>query len=99
VLLDPLQGLCLVFGKTVRGIDNQDICTGLDQRWNTFCVVAGIDAGPDHQTLLLVQQLVGVFFVIIVVLTEYHADQAAICGEDRQLVDLVIPNNVIGLAE
>ena len=99
VLLDPLQGLSLVFGESVRRVDDQDIGACLDQGWNAFGIVAGIDAGADHQAFLAIEQFIRVFLVVVVVLAENHADHAPILREDRQLVDLVVPDDVVGFTQ
>ena len=94
-----MQGVGLPFGEAVRRVDAEDIRAGLDQGGHAVLIVAGVDAGADDQAFVAVEQLGGVLLVLIVVFAENHADQAAVLVDDRQLVDLVVPDDVVGFAQ
>ena len=99
VLADPADGAALPLGVALRGVDAEDIHTGLYQCGYTLGVVAGVDAGAHNVTLVLVQQLVDVGLVGIVVLAEDDILQVALGIHQRQGVDLVVPDDVVAVVQ
>ncbi len=96
VLADPADGAALPLGVALGRVDAEHVHTGLDQCGHALGVVAGVDAGADHVALVGIQQLVGVLLVEIVVLAEHHIRQVALGVHERQGVDLVVPDDVVG---
>ena len=96
---DPGKGKLLPFGKSLGGVDAENIRARLNQCGNTLRVVSGIDTGADHKALLRVEHFAGVLLMGIVVLAEDESDQAAVITDNRKLVDLVVPDEVIGLTD
>ena len=73
--------------------------TCLNEGGNTLGVVAGVDAGAYHVALLRIQELVGIFLVLGVVLTEYEGYQVIVLVHDGQGVQLMIPDDVVGFLQ
>ena len=99
MLTDPADGAALPLGVALRGVDAEDIHTGLHQSRHALGVVAGVDAGTDDVALVLVQQLVGILLVGIVVLAEDDILQVALGIHQRQGVDLVVPDDVVAVVQ
>ena len=95
VVPDPLQGPGLPFGVALGGVDDQHVHPGVHQGRDPLRIVPGIDAGAYHIALLAVQQLQGIALVGVIVLAEHEADQMAVRRQDRQGVELVIPDDVV----
>lgn len=89
MLTNPGNGARLPLREALRGVNAQHVRAGLNQGRDTLGIVAGIDACADNVTLVLVQQLQGVFLMRIVVLAEDHIDQVLIFIHQRQRVQLV----------
>ena len=96
---DPLEGALLPLGEALGGVDAQDVGARLDEQRHALGVVAGVDAGADHVALVGVEQLVGVGLVLVVVLAEDDAHQVVVLVHDGQGVELVVPDDVVGLLE
>ena len=100
VFADPVEGQFLPFGVAFGGVDDEHICTGFDEGWHAFCVVAAVDAGADHVALgVVVEEFEWIFFVGIVVLAEDQVHEILIFVDDRQLVELVIPDQIVGFRQ
>ncbi len=98
-LPDEGQGLLLPTGVALGGVDAQHIRTGFHQGGNPGFIVLGIDARAHHEPLLTVQQLAGVLLVALIVLAEHEVQKPPIDADDRQGVELVVPDDVVGLLE
>ena len=99
VLADPFDGHLLPVGEAFGGVDAQHVGAGLDQGGNALGVVAGVDACAHDVALLGVEHLERVVLVGIVVLTEGHVDQVVPVVDQRKAVELVVPDDVVGLFE
>ena len=97
MLPDPLQGAALPLGVALGGVDDQHIHTGLHQSGHPLSIVPGVDAGAHHIALVGIQQLVDVLFMAVIVLAEHDVFQPALAVHQGQGVDLVVPNDVVGL--
>ena len=91
----PVQSHFLPFGITFGGVDAQDVNACFYQCGHTFFVVTSVDTSAYHITFLCVQQFVFVFFMAVVVFTEYQILQSAFIVYDGQLIDLVVPDDVV----
>ena len=96
---NPLDGALLPLGEALRGIDAQNVCACLDEQGHALGVVARVDARADHVALVGIEQLVGVGLVGIVVLAEDDADQVIVIIDDRQGVELLIPDQIVGILQ
>ena len=96
-IADPLQRDGLPLAEAFAGIDAQHVRTGLDQRRHTLFIVAGVDTGTDDIALIPVQQFIGMFLMGIVIFTEDECLQALFLIDDRQLIQLVLPDQIVGL--
>ena len=72
VLVDVFQRDTLPLREAFRGINAQDIRASLYEGRDTLCIVTGVDTSTDDVALILIDELQLMFFVVIVVLTEYH---------------------------
>ena len=93
---NPLKAVLLPIGIALGGVHDQHVHTGVHQRGHPLLVVTGVDARAHHVALLAVQQLQRIALVGIVVLAEHKAHQMTVLRENRQGVELVVPDNVIG---
>ena len=73
--------------------------TRLDKGRYTLFIVPGVDSRTDDITLMGIQHFTGVLLVRIVVLAEDKRDEPAVTADDRKRVDLVVPEDIICLAE
>ena len=96
---DPVDGDLLPFGEAFRGVDAEDICTCVYEERYAVCVVSGIDAGTDDEAFLCIEHFIRVFLMGVVVFAEYEAIETAVFIEDRQGIDLVVPDDVIRFGE
>ena len=95
----PADRIRLPLAVALGTVDAEHIHAGLDQRRNSFFVVARIHAGTNHIALVLVQKLVRIVLMRIVVLAEYEVCQSLVFIDDRKRVQLVVPKNVVCLAQ
>ena len=86
-------------GEALGRVDAQHIGAGLDQSRYALRVVARVDTRADDIALVAVKQLVGILLVAVIVLAENKIAQAAVVADDRQRVELMLPDNIVGLAE
>ena len=96
---NPLEGALLPLGVTLGRVDAQGVDAGLDEQRHALGVVAGVDASAHHVGLLLVEELVGVGLVAVVVLAEHEVLKVALGVDERQGVELALPDDVVGLGE
>ena len=96
VLADPRNGALLPLGIALGRVDAEHIGPRGEQGGHPLLVIPGIDAGADDVFLVGVQQFQRVFLVHVVILAEHHVHQAALAVDDRQGVELVIPDDVVG---
>ena len=99
VLADPGDGAGLPLAEALGGVDAEHIHTGLYQRGHALGEVAGVDARADNVALVLVEQLVDVLLVGVIVLAENHILQMAFHIDERQGVDLVVPDDVVAVMQ
>ena len=99
MITDPFQRDCLPFAESLAGIDAQHICAGFYQRRHTLSIIARVDACADDIALILVQQFVGMLFVGIIVLAEDERLQPSFFIHDRQLIQLMLPDQIVGLRQ
>ncbi len=92
----PVQCHLLPFAVSFGGIDAEDICAGFYQSRNALFVIPCIDARAHNVTLLGIQQFVCVFFMAVIIFTEYQILQASFCVQNRELVDFIVPDDVVG---
>ena len=93
---DPLQRVVLPFAETVRRVDAQNIRTGGQQSRHAFLVITGVDSGTNDKPFIAIKQFHGVLFVFIVILAENQGDQLPVLIDDGQLIDFIIPDDIIG---
>ena len=96
LLADVLDRHALPLGEPLRGVDAENIDARVDERRNAFRIVACIDACTDDVALVVVGQLQLIFLVVRVVLAEHHIAQALILVDERQHVELVLPDEIVG---
>ena len=96
VLAHPLDGHLLPVGIALGAVDAQHVGACLDQRRHALGVVAGVDARAHDVALVAVEHFIGVGLVAVVVLAEHHVNQIALGINQRQGVQLVIPDDVVG---
>ena len=96
---NPLDGALLPLTEALGGVDAQDIGASLDEQRHALGIVAGVDTGADHIALVVIEQLVGVGLVAVVVLAEDDAHKVIVVVDDRQSVELVVPDDVVGNLE
>ena len=96
---DPGEGEALPVGVALGGVDAQHVRAGLQQGGHALFIVAGVDAGADHVALVRVEQLVGILLVALVVLAEDEIAELARFVDDGQGIELVIPDDIVGLFE
>ena len=99
VLVDVLERDALPLREAFRGVDAEHIRTGLQECRDTLRVVARVDAGADDVALVLVDELELMLLVVRVVLAEDHVAQALVLVDERQHVELVIPDEVVRLRQ
>ncbi len=95
VRANPIDGAALPFGEALGGVDAECVRPRLNQRRDTLGIVAGVDARADDITFVLVEQLQGIFLVGIVVLAEYHIDKMLVFIDQREGIQLVVPDDVV----
>ncbi len=98
-LADPEKAALLPFGKALGRIHDQYVRASLHQRGNPFLIVPGVDTRAHHIALMLVQQLQRVVLMGVVVLAEHKGHQGPVLRDDGQSIELVVPNQVIGLLQ
>ena len=96
---NPLQTVLLPVGIALGGVHHQHVRAGLHQSGHPLLIVPGVDAGAYHIALPAVQQFQRVALVGIVVLAEHETHQTAVSRHDGQGVELMIPDNVVGLLQ
>ena len=96
---DEIDGPLLPLSEALRGVDAEDVRPGIDEGGDALLIVPGVDACAHHVPLVIVQQLQGVVLVSVVVLAEHEGGHIAVLGDDGQGVELVLPNDVVGLPE
>ena len=99
VFADPCDGAFLPLGVALGGVNAQHVGPGLEKGGDALGIVAGVDAGADHVFLVGVEQLQRVLLVHVVVLAEHHVHETAFGVHDGQGVELVIPDDVVGLTQ
>ena len=99
MLVDVAKRDALPLGEALRGVDAEHIRTSLQQGRYALCIVARVDAGADDVALVLIDELELMFFVVRVILAEDHVAQALVLVDERQHVELVLPDQVVGLRQ
>ncbi len=96
---DPVERIRLPLRKPFGRVDAQNIGAGTDQFRNTLLVIARIDARAHDVALLLVQKLHRIRLVRVVVLAKHEILKPPAVVENRQRVELVVPQDVVGRRE
>ena len=96
---DEVDGPLLPLGEAFGGVDAEHVRSGLDEGGDPLLVVPGVDARAHHVPLVVVQQLQGVVLVGVVVLAEHEGGHVAVLGDDGEGVELVLPDDVVGLLQ
>ncbi|MNC54897.1 hypothetical protein D3C75_1043960 [compost metagenome] len=94
-----MDRLCLPFGITVRGVDAEHIRTCFHKRRNAFFIVSGVDPGANDQLLVAVMQLQRVLLVAVIILAEDEVHQITAAVHNRQTVQLMVPDHIIGFGQ
>ena len=84
LVADPFDRSALPLGESLRGIDTENVRTGLDEGRHTLRIISGIDTGADDIALIPVKQLVGVRLVAVIILAEDHIDQIPVIVHQRE---------------
>ena len=98
-LADPVDGVLLPDGVALGRVNAQHVRAGLHERGDALGIVAGVDARADAVALVGVLQGEGVLLVLSVVLAEDEVEQVILLVDDGQGVELVIPDDVVGLLQ
>ena len=91
----PLESRCLPLGVAFRRVYRQDVYARVQQSRHSLFVVSCIDTGADYIPLVSIQQFIRMLLVRVVVLAENESLEPLIAIDYRQLVDLVVPDNVV----
>ena len=98
--LDLLDDVEHALAVAVGGVDDEQVDAGGDQRLGPLeRVGADADRGGDPQATALVLGGGGVLGLLLDVLDRDEAAQRAGVVDDRQLLDAVLPEDVLGLLE
>ena len=97
--MDVVECPLLPLREALGGVDAQDINTGIQQGRDPLHVVTGVDSRPYYIAVVFVQQLQGMLLVGGVVLAEHHGNQVSVSRYNRKGIELVLPDQVVGLAE
>ena len=95
VFADPFDGQALPFGEAFGRVDAQYVSACFNQSRNAFCVVTGVDTCAYYIAFVSIQQFQFIFFVRMVVFTEYQIFQILIFVNQRQGVQFVFPDDVV----
>ena len=93
----PVDRQLLPFREALGRIYAQNVGARLDEGGNSLGIVAGVDARADYIALVGVEQFVGILLVAVVVLAENEVTELLIRCDYRQRVELVIPDDIVGL--
>ena len=99
LLADVLNRQALPLGESLGGVDAEDIHARSDERRHALGIVARIDARTDDVALVIIGQFELVLLVIGVVLAEHHVAQTLILINEREHVQLALPDEVVRLCE
>ena len=99
MLVDVAERNALPLGEAFRRIDAEDVRASLEQCRDALGVVARIDARANDIAFVAVNELVLVVLVVRVVLAEDHVTQALVLVDERQHVELLVPDDVVGHRE
>ena len=99
VLTHEVNDLLLPDRVALGRVNAENIRARLNERGDALVVVAGVDARADQIALLRVLEGEGVLLVLGVVLAENEVAQAVVLIHNGQSVELVLPNDVVGLLE
>ena len=94
---NPVDGFLLPAGKALGGVNAQYVGPGLHQGGYPLGIVPGVDASAYQIPLVAVQELQGVVLVGGVVLPEDEVQEVAIGVHNGQGVQLIGPDDVVGL--
>ena len=86
-------------GIALGRVDAEHVCTRLDQRRDALGVVAGVDARADQIALLRILKRQRVLLMLVIVLAENEIEQPPRIVHDRQRIELMIPDDVVGFLE
>ena len=98
-LVDVFKRLLLPLRIALGGVDAKDVRARLKERRHALGIVARVDARADDVALALVDQLKLVFLVVRVVLAEHHVAQALVLVNERQHVELMLPDEIVRLRQ
>ena len=96
---NPGNSALLPLGEAFGGVDAQNVNASFDKGRNALSVVARVDACTYQVALVAVEQLVRVGLVLFVVLAEHHVHKVVVVIDDRQGVQLVVPDDVVGFLQ
>ena len=94
---DKVNGLFLPDGISLRGVNAQHIRAGLHQGRNPFRIVLRVDPGTHQVPLVRVLKGQGVLLMFCIVLAENKIHQVVLIVYHRQRVELIVPDDVVGL--
>ena len=98
-IVNVVQSPLLPLRKSFRGIDTQNINPSFQQCRHTLHVISCINSRTHHVAVVFIQQFQWMLLVGSIVLSEYHRNQVSVLGNNRQRVQLVLPDQVICLAQ
>ena len=96
MLMHPLQREALPLGEAFGGIDTEHIGTGLEQLRHALRIIARVDTRAHDIALVGIRQFQIIFFIIRIVLAEHHVLEVLLLVDERQHVQFVFPNEVVG---
>ena len=99
MLANPIDGQFLPFGKAFGRIDAENVGTGFDESGNPFGIIPGVDPSADDVAFVLVEKLVGIFFVGRVVFAKDKIGKGAVIVDNGKGVEFVFPDDVVGFLE
>ena len=92
---DERERILLPLGIALGRIDAQHVRARFDQRRDARLIVARVDAGAHDVPFLRIQKFERVFLVRVVILAEDKRDEPPVRGNDRQRIELVLPDDVV----
>ena len=96
---DPGNRSALPLAEALGRIDTENVRSCFNQCRNTLCVVSCIDTRSDNIALIGVEKLIDIFLMAVIILAENDVLKLPFFIDERQSIDLVIPDNIIAVME
>ena len=96
---NPCQSNFLPFAVTFGRVDAEYVNACVNQCRYAFCIVAGVNACAYDMAFFAVQKFQRVFFVGCIIFAEYHVQKTAFVINNRQGIQFVFPDDVVGFLQ